>query len=121
MASIANTKQDFDELLRGLSIISKEMMKKEIRQPKSFMFQKAEQIFTPREALYKSKKKILFKKSQGFVSGEYMIPYPPGVPLIIPCEKINTKIISQVIDIISSGGKILGLSDNSCETIKVII
>ena len=119
VTSIANTEQDFDKLLRGFSIISRETKGNKIEQSEGFIFKKAEQIFTPREVLYKSKKKVLFQKSQDLISGEYVIPYPPGIPLIIPGEKINAEIIQQVIDIINNGGEVLGLKDNSCKWIEV--
>lgn len=119
VTSIANTEQDFDKLLRGFSIISRKTKGNKIEQSEGFIFKKAEQIFTPREVLYKSKKKVLFQKSQDLISGEYVIPYPPGIPLIIPGEKINAEIIQQVIDIINNGGEVLGLKDNSCKWIEV--
>ena len=124
VTSIANVGEDFDRLLEGLSIISKEIggsrAKLSGNLPEKFTFRKVEQIFTPREALYRSKRKVLFKKSQGFVSGEYIIPYPPGVPLIIPGEKINAEIILQVVDVIDNGGEILGLNDSNCKWIEII-
>ncbi len=124
VTSIANTGKDFDKLLEGLSIISKEIRGNSARLsgnlPENFIFGKVEQVFTPREALYKSKRKVLLKKSQGFISGEYVIPYPPGIPLIIPGEKINTEIILQVMDVIDNGGEVLGLNDSSCKWIEII-
>ena len=60
------------------------------------------------------------KKSQGCISGEYIIPYPPGIPLIIPGERINAEVIQQVIDIIDNGGEILGLNDKNYKWIGII-
>ncbi|ALO03400.1 aminotransferase class I/II-fold pyridoxal phosphate-dependent enzyme [Lactiplantibacillus paraplantarum] len=34
--------------------------------------------------------------NDGDVSDEYIIPYPPGVPLIVPGEKFNSSIIAQL-------------------------
>lgn len=34
--------------------------------------------------------------NDGDVSDEYIIPYPPGVPLIVPGEKFDNKIITQL-------------------------
>jgi arginine decarboxylase len=126
VASIANTGSDFDKLLNALYKISEdvEANKTEQLQNSAFRgnlaFKNVEQVFTPREALYKTKKRILFKESQGCISGEYIIPYPPGIPLVVPGEKINDEIIQQVMYIIDDGGEILGLCDEDCEWIKTI-
>ena len=164
VASIANAGEDFDKLLEGLSIISKEITGNRAKPsegqvggltespaenllispsggltenskgnlmgnspegqagslPEKSTFKRVEQIFTPRKALYKKKTEMLLKESQGFISGEYIIPYPPGVPLIIPGEKISEEIIRQVTDIIDNGGEILGLKDRDCNRIEVI-
>lgn len=97
VASIANTGSDFDKLLNALYKISEdvEANKTEQLQNSAFRgnlaFKNVEQVFTPREALYKTKKRILFKESQGCISGEYIIPYPPGIPLVVPGEKLMMK------------------------------
>ncbi|HZJ77126.1 MAG TPA: aminotransferase class I/II-fold pyridoxal phosphate-dependent enzyme, partial [Oscillospiraceae bacterium] len=121
VTSIANTERDFDRLLKGLNTILRETYRDKTEQSEDFIFAKTEQIFTPREVLYKSRKEILFEKSEGLISGEYIIPYPPGIPLIIPGEKISTEIIQRVIDIIKNGGEILGLNDSSCKWINVVV
>lgn len=127
VASIANTKYDFDKLLNALNEISGDVEadKTEQLQNSTFggnlVFKNIEQVFTPREALYKSRKRMLFEKSQGCVSGEYIIPYPPGIPLVVPGEKINDEIIQQVMSIIDGSGEILGPSDSTCRWIEVVI
>ncbi|MFR2716171.1 MAG: hypothetical protein ACLTA5_01805 [Anaerococcus obesiensis] len=35
-------------------------------------------------------------KSQGKISASYIYAYPPGIPLLIPGEIINKKIIDQI-------------------------
>lgn len=120
VGSIANDKEDFDRLLNALHIIAKETKSKESKQLESFTYKMAEQVFTPREALYKNKKKVLLNKSSGYVSGEYIIPYPPGIPLIIPGEKINDEVIQQITAMINNGMEILGPKDTSCQWIEVL-
>ncbi|HZX21795.1 MAG TPA: aminotransferase class I/II-fold pyridoxal phosphate-dependent enzyme [Clostridia bacterium] len=126
VASIANTRYDFDKLLNALKEISEDAEGKRTEQLQNSVFrgnpafENIEQVFTPREALYKSRKKILFEKSQGCISGEYIIPYPPGIPLVVPGERISDEIIQQVMSIIDGGGEILGLCDSSCRWIEAI-
>lgn len=126
VTSIANTAQDFDKLLNALNKISKDIKGRKIEQLQGTAlkdnpaFENIKQVFAPKEALYKNRKKVPFIKSHGYVSGEYITPYPPGVPLVMPGEKINNGIIQQVIYIINNGGKVLGLNDSIYRWIEVI-
>lgn len=120
VTSIANDTQDFDRLLSALDIISKEETNKGSDELQSFIYKMPEQVITPRKALYKSRKRVLLKESSGYTSGEYIIPYPPGIPLIVPGEKINDEVIEYVTAIIQSGKEILGLKDTSYQWIEVL-
>ena len=51
----------------------------------------------PTEAWRKSSFKVPFEKSIGKISAEIICPYPPGIPLIIPGEKIDKERINWLI------------------------
>jgi len=120
VTSIANEKNDFDGLLNALGTITKESLSKEPEDTKIYTYKIPKQILTPREALYRSKKKMLFKESSGQISGEYIIPYPPGIPLIIPGEQISNEIINYVTTIINEGKEIIGPKDSNCQWIEIL-
>ena len=40
--------------------------------------------------------RIPFKKSLGKISGDIICPYPPGIPLLIPGERINKDKINWI-------------------------
>ncbi len=52
-----------------------------------------------------SKSGIALKKSS--ISSEFIIPYPPGVPLVVPGDKITAAVISKLNEISASGVPLL--------------
>lgn len=121
VSSIANEKNDFKRLCKALKSIhdDRKINHKRIDIPEfSFRIPKIEIL--PREAVYKEKENISFIESSGRISGEYIMPYPPGIPLICPGEVISREVIEYVKILKSLGISIVGVSDSSLDTIKVI-
>jgi arginine/lysine/ornithine decarboxylase len=66
------------------------------------------------------KESINIKNSAGFVSGEYVYLYPPGIPLIVPGEQINEKCIQKIMDYKKYHFQVRGLEDSECRMIKIV-
>jgi arginine/lysine/ornithine decarboxylase len=47
---------------------------------------------TPREAWFAPKERVSFAAAAGRVSGELVVPYPPGIPVLCPGERITAEI-----------------------------
>lgn len=52
-------------------------------------FEKSKAVITPRDAWYAPKRVVPLSESLGEVSGESVMIYPPGIPLVIPGERIT--------------------------------
>lgn len=74
---------------------------------------------TPREAFFATKTRVAIKDSIGKVVGEAVVPYPPGVPMLIPGEVITHEALDKLEHIISQGACITGASDPSLSSILV--
>ena len=55
----------------------------------SGFFEKPKSIVNPRDAWYAPKRVVKLTESVGEVSGEAVMIYPPGIPLVIPGERIT--------------------------------
>ena len=53
-------------------------------------------VCSPQEAFYSNKKSIPIEKSAGFVCSEFVMCYPPGIPILAPGERITDSIIAVV-------------------------
>lgn len=74
----------------------------------------------PRDAFYSEKKTIKMEDSIGKISGEYIIPYPPGISLISPGEIITTEIITYIQEGVKNGMIVSGIKDANLEYIDII-
>ncbi|MGE4214337.1 MAG: decarboxylase, partial [Anaerotignaceae bacterium] len=63
---------------------------------------------------------VYLKDSIGEISADYVIPYPPGIPLISPGEKITKKIVNILDKYIDSNVNIIGMKNSSLEKIAVL-
>lgn len=120
ICTIGNVSKDFEQLEKALIDIynkySDEIYIEEIIYPKDMPIQ----ALTPREAFYKTKKSVKIYDSIGKISGEYIIPYPPGISLLSPGEIITKEIIDYIVYCNQKGMNVSGLKDSSLEFIQII-
>ena len=79
-----------------------------------------EQVLIPREAFYRTKTKISFEESIGKICGELIMAYPPGIPIIIPGERITREILDYIKDMKSAKLQLQGMEDSELITINII-
>mgnify|MGYP002233163438 FL=1 len=79
-----------------------------------------EKIISPRQAFYSNKKRSFIKRSIGQISGEYIIPYPPGISLTSPGEIITQEVVDYILECKKYGMHVSGLKDSSLEIIEII-
>ncbi|WP_317852251.1 hypothetical protein [Paraclostridium sp. AKS81] len=65
-------------------------------------------------------KNVKIENSIGKISGEYIIPYPPGVSLVSPGEEITKEVIEYIIECKSKGMNVNGVKDSELRFIQVI-
>lgn len=74
----------------------------------------------PQEAFYANKKSVELKKSIGNLSAEFVMCYPPGIPILAPGELITKEIIEYIIYAKDKGCLLTGTQDIKLETLKVV-
>ncbi|MDU6063603.1 MAG: decarboxylase, partial [Anaerococcus sp.] len=115
ISSIFDTKEGFDRLKNALIKIDKKIKYK--KSDFSFDFVECEKKYSISESFLKENHLDKIEKSQGKISAAYVYAYPPGIPLLIPGEIINQKIIDQ-IKYLDSIGFDLSLDDSSIPLIN---
>lgn len=79
-----------------------------------------EVAFTPQKAFYHDKKSVLLREAMGHISGEFVMCYPPGIPILAPGERITKDIIDYIIYAKEKGSSITGPKDMTIEHINII-
>jgi arginine/lysine/ornithine decarboxylase len=54
------------------------------------------------------------------ICAENICPYPPGIPILMPGERITKSALDYLQQVQDLGGVITGCVDTSCHTLKVI-
>ncbi|OIJ13305.1 arginine decarboxylase [Anaerobacillus alkalilacustris] len=75
---------------------------------------------SPRDAFYSETEVIPFKESAGRVIAEFIMVYPPGIPIFIPGEIITQENIDYIQENIDVGLPVQGPEDATFKTIRVI-
>jgi Arginine/lysine/ornithine decarboxylases len=121
VGSFGDTKESIDSLINALKEISEEYYGKGNKKS-DFIDVPAipPQIKIPREAFNSSKTPISLKESIGMISGEFLMAYPPGIPILCPGEEITQEIIDYVQRLKDTGLYVQGTEDPEVEYIKVV-
>ncbi|WP_099189569.1 aminotransferase class I/II-fold pyridoxal phosphate-dependent enzyme [Tepidibacter mesophilus] len=77
-------------------------------------------VVSPRDAFYTRKRIIKLEDSEGEVSGESIMAYPPGIPIITPGERISREIIEYIKFIKNQHSMMTDTEDPYVENIKVL-
>ncbi|MCL2822919.1 MAG: aminotransferase class I/II-fold pyridoxal phosphate-dependent enzyme [Polyangiaceae bacterium] len=78
------------------------------------------QVLVPRDAFFARKARVPIPESTGKISGESVVPYPPGIPVLVPGEEITPEIVEYLTSVRRTGVEIHGCEDRSISTLKVV-
>ncbi|WP_312287667.1 aminotransferase class I/II-fold pyridoxal phosphate-dependent enzyme [Terrisporobacter sp.] len=120
ICTIGNDEEDFVRLKRALDDFILNTNDKELLEDINYPESIPEKVLNPRQAFYSDKHSVKLEDSIGKISGEYIIPYPPGISLISPGEIITKEIITYIQEGVKSGMIVSGIKDVNLEYIDVI-
>lgn len=120
ICTIGNDKEDFVRLKRALDDLILNINDKKLLEDTNYPEGIPEKAINPRQAFYSDKQSIKLEDAVGKISGEYIIPYPPGISLISPGEIITQEIITYIHKGVKSGMIVSGIKDVNLEYIDVI-
>lgn len=75
---------------------------------------------TPYEAFYADKEKVALDDASGRICCEFVMCYPPGIPILAPGEMITRDILKYIKYAKEKGCSMTGPEDASIETLNVI-
>lgn len=79
-----------------------------------------ELALSPREAFYSETEIVPLEEAANRIMAEFVMVYPPGIPILLPGEIISKDNINYIIENISAGLPVQGPEDETLKTIKVI-
>lgn len=122
MTSVMDTKEGFDRLeaaLKEIDAQSSRIASKEQTLSGSHE-ERPEAVYRIREALGMPGETVALEKSEGRISREFVYLYPPGIPFIVPGEKIPKGLPEYIMRSAELGLSVQGLKDSGQKTICCI-
>jgi len=80
-----------------------------------------ESIQLPREAFFGNVEAVPAEKASGRICAEQITPYPPGIPAVVPGERLNDAVIDYLRSGLGAGMNIPDAADTSLKTFKVVV
>lgn len=78
-------------------------------------------VMTPQEAFYAAKEEMIpIRETNGRICTEFVMCYPPGIPILAPGERITQEIIDYILYAKEKGCSMTGPEDEKIERLNVI-
>lgn len=79
-----------------------------------------EQAMTPREGAAQQSTLIPAADAVGRVSAEMIVPYPPGIPLLVQGELVSEEVMESMGQLIDAGCRMVGMTDPTGATLRCV-
>jgi arginine decarboxylase len=78
-----------------------------------------ELAMTPREAFLGPQEVVAFEQAAGRIAAESLAAYPPGIPNVLPGERLTRETLDYIAESVRHGGHVRGGSDRLLKTLRV--
>ena len=77
-------------------------------------------VAAPQEAFYAEKQGVPLAESVGRICAEFVMCYPPGIPILAPGERITREILDYIRYAKEKNCMLLGTEDPNVDSLQVI-
>ena len=117
--SVGDRIRDIERLVSALAEIRRRfkrdktgLMKQEYLNPQV--------VITPQKAFYSEKVSLPLSESEGHVCSEFVMCYPPGIPILAPGERITRQILDYIGYAKEKGCSLTGAEDMNTERLNIV-
>lgn len=118
--SVGDTVESIQALVDALKDISSRYRGDNNRFQKKKILENPEVIVSPRNAFYARKKFVRLEEAEGEISGESIMAYPPGIPIVTPGERISSEMIEYIRFLKNQMSMLTDMEDPTLEYVKVL-
>lgn len=130
LTSVCDTEEGFARLIHSMGELDlyfgKILSEKRETEKENFVFPIKDTVTNNRifctinQAFEAKKRRLRLADSEGWVSGEFLYLYPPGIPLLVPGEWIDSVLLERIFEYRKKGFQFQGAGDFTGETIEVL-
>ncbi len=125
ISTLANTDEDFERLVRGVAAVARSG-RASTRPPVSrealergVATELPPVVMTPREAFFAPAAMCGFAEAEGRVCAEAITPYPPGIPALMPGERMTREVLEGLAAVRRARSPV-SCSDPTLATVRVV-
>ena len=78
-----------------------------------------ETVLTPREAFFAAEESVPLARASGRIAAEAITPYPPGIPLVMPGERLDDDVLA-LLTALRDAGNPISASDPTMDQVLVV-
>jgi arginine decarboxylase len=123
LITYADSDENIDRLIAGLEALCEHHADADPRPPLDIPPTEAlrmETVMLPRDAFLGATETVPWREAAGRVSAEMICPYPPGIPITAPGERLSTDVVEYLEQLAASGVMVEGAADETLETFRVV-
>lgn len=120
LLSIGDKEEEVMHLISSIQDLASRYRKKPFSVARRF-FDVPELVLSPREAFYARTQLLPIREAVGQISAEILTLYPPGIPIVMPGERLTRNMIEYLHLLKNEKGMLVDLADPKAEQIKVVI
>lgn len=111
ITTVSDEKKGFMHLYSALKDLDAKIIKKTGKMNDIYDIIKIPRsIISLREASYGQSKTASLDASVGCISAAFIIPYPPGIPLVVPGEEITEEVIKKIQVYLDAEHRVVGIN-----------
>ena len=80
---------------------------------------RVEQVVLPRDAFFGPVEQVPWDKAEGRIAAEMITPYPPGIPAVLPGQRLNAAVLRYLRTGVQAGMVIPDAADSKVTSIRV--
>lgn len=119
--SIGDRQRDIERLVGALSEVRRRFGKKDKANLMKQEYIDPQVAVSPQDAFYADKESLPLRETEGRVCSEFVMCYPPGIPILAPGEMITPEIIEYIIYAKEKGCSMQGTEDPAVEHLNVLV
>lgn len=121
IVSAGDREFEIERLIASLSEIKRLYGKDDISGMLDHEYINPDVAMIPQKAFYSIKKSLSIQGSIGEICGEFVMCYPPGIPILAPGERITEEVIQYIQYAKAKGSFLTGTEDLNVENINVVL
>ncbi|KNZ42677.1 arginine decarboxylase [Acetobacterium bakii] len=118
--SVGDCQRNLERLVSALAEIRRRYKKQDKSGMLQFEYINPEVVVAPREAFYADKEALELKRATGRICSEFVMCYPPGIPILAPGERITEEILESIAYVKEKGCSVTGPEDMDIEYLNVL-